>query len=447
VSDEGDDRDEASGRVPLRKLVRRIAVDLTPLRASRDLRLLVLGNFVTGLGTQATLVALPYQVYVQTRSPLLTGLLGAVELLPLIGMSLYGGALADRMDRRRLLLLDQLALVAIAAGLAAGAFSGRPPLALLYVLAALLAGFSAIQNVARSAIVPNVVEPERLRGALALNFGLYQLTMVIGPALGGLLIAATGLGTAYTVDAASCLGMVLAVAAMAPQPPHPGEHGHPSIRRSILDGLGFVRSNRALVGSFGIDLAAMTFGMPRTLFPVLSLTVYHAGAAGTGALFAAVSAGATIAALSTGWLTHVRRLGRVVIWAVLAWGAAIALAGVVDSLWPALALFALAGAADSVSAVCRSTINQTVTPDAMRGRMSSVFSLVVTSGPRLGDIESGAVASLTTPRFSVLSGGLGCVLAAALFARAFPALLRYDSEDAERALRAANAAELEPAAA
>lgn len=447
MSSEQDSRDDRSRRAPLRKLVRRIAVDITPLRASRDLRLLVLGNFVTGLGTQATLVALPYQVYVQTRSPLLTGLLGAVELLPLIGMSLYGGALADRMDRRRLLLLDQLALVAIAASLAAGAFSGRPPLVLLYVLAALLAGFSAIQNVARSAIVPNVVEPERLRGALALNFGLYQLTMVIGPALGGVLIAATGLGTAYTVDAASCLGMVLAVTAMAPQPPHAVEHGHPSIRRSILDGLRFVRSNRALVGSFGIDLAAMTFGMPRTLFPVLSLTVYHAGAAGTGALFAAVSAGATIAALSTGWLTHVRRLGRVVIWAVLAWGGAIALAGVVASLWPALALFALAGAADSVSAVCRSTINQTVTPDAMRGRMSAVFSLVVTSGPRLGDIESGAVASLATPRFSVVSGGVGCVLAAALFARAFPALLRYDSADAERALLAANASELEPAAA
>jgi MFS family permease len=414
------------------ELLRRIAVDVAPLRASRDFRLLVLGNFVTGLGTQATLVALPYQLYVQTRSPLLTGLLGAVELGPLIGMSLYGGALADRMDRRRLLLIDQLALVTIAGALAAGAFTGRPPLALLYVLAALLAGFSAIQNVARSAIVPNVVGPERLRGALALNFGLYQLTMVIGPALGGVLIAATGLGTAYTIDAVSCLGMVLAVTAMAPQPPH-SEHAHPSIRRSILDGLRFVRSNHALVGSFGIDLAAMTFGMPRTLFPVLSLSVYHAGAAGTGALFAAVSAGATVAALTTGWLTRVQRLGRVVIWAVLAWGTAIALAGLVKTLWPALALFALAGAADSVSAVCRSTINQTVTPDPMRGRMSAVFSLVVTSGPRLGDIESGAVASLSTPRFSVVSGGVGCVLAAALIARAFPALLRYDSARAQEA--------------
>jgi MFS family permease len=414
-------------------LLRRIAVDVSPLRASRDFRLLALGNFVTGLGTQATLVALPYQVYVQTRSPVLTGLLGAVELLPLIGMSLYGGALADRMDRRRLLLVDQLALVAISAGLAAGAYAGRPPLGLLYVLAALLAGFSAIQNVARSAIVPNVVDRARLRGALALNFGLYQLTMVIGPALGGLIIAAAGLGAAYTIDAASCLGMVLAVLPMARQRPHAGEHEHPSIRRSIADGLRFVRSNRALVGSFGIDLAAMTFGMPRTLFPALSLTVYHAGAAGTGALFAAVSAGATVAALTTGWLTRVRRLGRVVVWAVLAWGTAIALAGLVRSLWPALALLALAGAADSVSAVCRSTINQTVTPDAMRGRMSAVFSLVVTSGPRLGDIESGAVASLSTPRFSVLSGGIGCVLSAALIARGFPALLRYDSASAERA--------------
>jgi MFS family permease len=426
------------------RLFRHVAVDVEPLRGSRDFRLLVLGNFVTGLGTQATLVALPYQLYVQTHSPLLTGLLGAVELGPLIAMSLYGGALADRVDRRRLLLADQLALVVIAAALAAGAFAGSPPLALLYVLAALLAGFSAVQNVARSAIVPNVVEAPLLRGALALNFGLYQLTMVIGPALGGVLIAAAGLGTAYTIDAVSCLGMVLAVTAMAPQPPH-AAHSHPSIRRSILDGLRFVRSSRALVGSFGIDLAAMTFGMPRTLFPVLSLTVYHAGAAGTGALFAAVSAGATIAALSTGWLARVRRLGRVVIWAVLSWGAAIALAGLMRSLWPALALFALAGAADSISAVCRSTINQTVTPDAMRGRMSAVFSLVVTSGPRFGDIESGAVASLSTPRFSVISGGVGCVISAALIARAFPALLRYDNDVAEASRRDAAAPEPAPA--
>ena len=417
-------------RAPQR-LLARIAVDVSALRASRDFRLLTAGNLITNLGTQATLVALPYQVFVQTRSPLLTGLLGAVELVPIVTMSLYGGALADRLDRRRLLLTDQLALVAITAALGAGALAGHPPLGALYALAALLAGFGAIQNVARSAIVPNVVDPEQLRPALALSFGLYQLTMVIGPTVGGALIALFGIGTAYLVDAASCFGMVAAVLALTPQPPtDTGEHGPDGtpILAAIRDGLRFVRSERALLGSFGIDLAAMTFGMPRTLFPVLSLTVYHTGAAGTGALFAAVSAGATVAALTTGWLQRVRRLGLVVIWAVLAWGAAIALAGLVTTLWAAMALLALAGAADSISAVCRSTINQTVTPDAMRGRMSAAFSLVVTSGPRLGDIESGSVASLTTPRFSVLSGGIGCIVSALLVVRAFPALARYDAE-------------------
>jgi MFS family permease len=294
----------------------RVTVDIAPLRSSRDLRLLALGNFVTGLGTQATLLALPYQLYVQTRSPVLTGLLGAVELGPLVAMSLFGGALADRMDRRRLLLADQFALVAISAALAAGAIAGHPPLLALYALGALLAGFGAVQNVARSAIIPNLVESAQLPGALAFSFGLYQLTMVLGPGLGGVLIATWGLPTVYIVDAASCLAMALAAGAIAPQPPHRVAAAHEAIGHAILQGLRFVRSKNALLGSFGIDLVAMTFGMPKALFPALSLTVYHAGAAGTGALLAAVSAGATVAALSTGWLSHTRRLGRVVICAV-----------------------------------------------------------------------------------------------------------------------------------
>lgn len=405
----------------------RLTVDLTPMRESRDLRLLVLGNFVSGLGTQAALVALPYQIYVQTRSPLLTGLLGAVELVPLTTMALVGGALADRFDRRRMLLADQVALVALSGALAAGAFIGHPPVGVLYVLGALLAGAGAVQNVTRSAIVPNLVAPERLRSALALNFGLYQLTMVLGPGLGGVLIAALGIGAAYAVDAVSCLAMVAAAWAMAPQPGHDAQKPVAGVARSILEGLRFVRGNRALLGSFAIDLSAMTFGMPRALFPALSVTVYHAGAAGTGALLASVSAGATIAALTTGWLEKARRLGLIVMWAVVMWGGAIALAGTVTTLWLAALLLATAGAADSVSAVCRSVINQTVTPDSMRGRMSSVYSLVVTSGPRLGDIEAGAVASLASPRFSVVSGGLSCIVAAGLVVAAFPALLAYDA--------------------
>jgi len=408
----------------------RIAVNIEPLRESRDLRLLTLGNLVSGLGTQAALVALPYQLYVQTGSTLLTGLLGAFELLPLVTMALLGGALADRVDRRRLLLADQVALVLLSGGLAAAAYAGHPPILLLYVLGGLLAGAGAVQNVARSAIVPNVVAPEHLRGALALTFGLYQLTMVVGPALGGLLIATTGVAAAYTVDAVSCLAMVGAAMAMRPQPPHRDSLDTTSVRQSIVEGLRFVRGNRALLGSFAIDLSAMTFGMPRALFPALSLTVFHAGAAGTGILLASVSAGATVAALTTGWLERVRRLGLIVIGAVAVWGAAIALVGAVSTLWAAAALLAIAGAADSVSAVCRSVINQTVTPDEMRGRMSSVFSLVVTSGPRLGDIESGFVAALRGVRFSIISGGLICVAVTGLFLVGFPALSEYDVETA-----------------
>lgn len=381
---------------------------------------------MTGLGAQATLVALPYQVYVQTKSPLLTGLLGLAELGPLVAMSLLGGALADRVDRRKLLLLDQIAMVAITAGLFVAASAGHPHVAVLYVLGGLLAGASAVQNVTRAAIVPNLVEPRLMPAAIALTFGLIQLTMVIGPALGGLLIGVAGVRWAYAVDALTCLAMVGSVTALGPQLPQGDGGEHPSIRRSIGDGLRFVRGSQALMGSFAIDLVAMTFGMPRALFPVLAVSVYHAGAAGTGVLFAAVSAGATVAALTTGWLEHVRKLGVVVIAAVLAWGLAVAGAGVVGSLWLAAALLALAGAADSVSAVCRSIINQTVTPDAMRGRMSSVFMLVVTSGPRLGDIEAGAVASVTSARFSMASGGLACLVGTAVVCVAFPALARYD---------------------
>jgi MFS family permease len=415
----------------------RVHADISALRESRDLRRLVLGNFVSGMGTQASLVALPYQLYIQTKSPLLTGLLGAAELIPLIGMALLGGALADRFDRRRLLLLDQIALVLIASALCAAALAGEPPVWLLYVLGGTLAGFGAVQNVARSAIVPNLVAPARLRSALAVNYGLYQLTMVVGPGLGGLLISAGGVQLAYGVDAISCAAMVLGVLAMAPQPPQRhDDEPELGIRRSIGEGLRFVFGNRALLGSFAIDLNAMAFGMPRALFPVLAVSVYGAGAAGTGLLFAAVSAGATVAAFTTRWIEHVRRIGLIVIGAVSVWGLAIAATGVAGSLWAAAAMLAIAGAADSVSAVCRNVINQSVTPDSMRGRMSSIYSLVVTSGPRVGDIESGTVASLTSARFSVVSGGLACLAGVALIALAFPQLAAFDADEAEAGLRA-----------
>jgi MFS family permease len=407
--------------------------DLTPFRGNRDLKLVVAGGSISNLGAQATLVALPYQLYVLTHSALLVGLLGAVELGPLVVASLIGGAVADRADRRTLLLITQVGVIAGAGGLAAGAFAGRPPIALLYALGGMLAAFNALQNAAWSAILPGLVGDRKLLApAIALEYGLSALTMVIGPGFGGILIGALGVQAAYAIDATCCVLVVFTVL------PLPSQHAHrtgataaPAVGliTSIADGLRYVRGNRALLGSFAIDLVAMTFGMPRALFAVLSVSVYHAGAGGTGVLYASVAVGGTVAAMLTGWIRHARRLGRIVIAAVTIWGIAIAITGLMGSLWPAAAMLALAGAADSVSAVCRSTINQTVTPDSMRGRMSAVFGLVVTGGPRLGDIESGSVAGAAGVRFSVVSGGLLCLLGVGAIMLAFPQLARYDSAD------------------
>jgi predicted MFS family arabinose efflux permease len=404
--------------------VARVAVDLTVLRESRDLRLLTIGQACASLGTQAALVAIPYQVFSLTHSAALVGAVGACELGPLIAGSLLGGGWADRTDRRRVLLAAQAAVVLVAGALTLAALLGRPPVALVLVLAGALAGCAAVVNVTRSAAVP-ALAGERLRPALALNFGAAQVAAVVGPGLGGLVIAAFGVGAVYAADTAGFALMLAATALMNPMLPPQSERE--PLARSIGDGLRFVRRNRTLIGSFAIDLAAMTFGMPRALFAVLALTVYHAGASGTGVLYASVSLGATVAALTTGWLDSARRLGRITIGAVFAWGLAIALAGAMPSLWPAAALLAVAGAADSVSAVCRTTINQTATPDAMRGRMSAVFMLVVTSGPRLGDVESGFAASALSAQAAVVSGGLACVVAAGAIALAFPELAAYDS--------------------
>jgi MFS family permease len=405
--------------------LKRVAVDVSPLRASRDFRLLMAGEVVSNLGTQAALVALPYQIYVNSRSATLVGLLGAFELGPMIVVSLLGGALADWADRRRVLAAAQLGVIAASAALAGAAFGGKPPVVLVLVLGGLLAGSSALDNVTRSAIIPGLLPPGRLPAGLALNYGLYMVTGVVGPALGGLIIAASSVGASYAVDAVSCLAMLGAAVAIAPQPPR-AARPPARVLTSIAEGLRFVRSNRALSGSFAIDLVAMTFGMPRALFAVLSVTLYHAGAGGTGLLYAAISAGGALAVLSSGWVGHARRLGRIVIAMVLLWGAAVAGVGFVRSIGPAIALLALAGYADSVSAFCRSTINQTVTPDSLRGRMSAVYSLVVTSGPRLGDIESGLVAGLSSAAISVLSGGLACIAGVGAVVLAFPALAAYD---------------------
>jgi MFS family permease len=421
--------------------VARIAVDLTALRASRDLRLLTIGQACSSLGTQAALVAIPYQVYVLTDSAFLVGLTGAVELLPLVLGSLIGGAYADRVDRRKIMLWAQAVEALVAIALAVVTTVGEPHVAIIFILAAMLAGSGSVANVTRSAAVP-ALAGDYLRSALAINFSVSSLSAVVGPGLAGLVIAGAGLQVLYVAVAVSFVVMVALILPIRPLRPVPreGAEPHEPIHRSILEGLGFVRSNRALMGSFVIDIAAMAFGMPRALFAVLSLTVFHAGAAGTGLLYASVSAGAVLAAVTTGWLEHARWLGRITIVAVVVWGVAIAAAGLAGSLWVAAVLLAIAGAADSVSAVCRSVINQTVTPERMRGRMSSVFMLVVQSGPRLGDVESGVAASIMPVGAAVSVGGLACLVAVGLTVLAYPQLAAYDGHEDQLALAEAGAA-------
>ena len=397
-------------------LLKRIAVDVTPVRVSRDFRLLMIGGVISSLGTQAVLVALPIQIYNLTHSAPLVGLLGLFELGPMIVVSLIGGAIADRRDR-------------------------RPVLAVL-VLGGVLAGCTALDGVARGSIIPGILGPQHLRSGMAFSYGTFQATGIVGPGIGGVVIGLVGVRWMYLADAFSCLAMLVAALAIAPQlPTHVGEH--PPVRKAIAEGLRFVGSNRALAGSFVIDINAMLFGMPRALFVVLSERVYHAGAGGTGLLYTAIAVGGTVSVLGSGWVQNVNRLGRLTIGMVLFWGLAIGGTGLVRTIIPAAILLAVAGWADGISAVCRSTISQTVTPDRLRGRMSSVFSLVVTSGPRLGDIESGLVAGLAGAPGSVLIGGAGCVAGVGLTLLAFPQLAAYEADvEVARMRREATAATL-----
>lgn len=409
-------------------MARRILLDVTPLRESRDFRLLWSGQLVSVVGRQVTTVAVPFQVYDLTGSSLTVGLVSAAQLVPLLLCSLAGGSIADAVDRRRLMLVMQVLLALTSVGLALNAALPSPAVWPLFVLTALSAGMSAVDSPTRSASVPTLVGRERLPAALALNQSLMQVGSVVGPAIAGVLIGAVGVGAAYWVDAATFLFAAAAVWRLRPLPPSDG--GTRAGLASVLEGLRFLRGRRALQGSFLIDVNAMVFGMPRALFPALGTGLFGGGAATVGLLYAAPGAGALVGALTTGWVSSVRRQGRAVVASVVVWGAAIAGFGAVSWLPLALALLAVAGAADVVSAVFRNTILQLSVPDRLRGRLSSVHIGVVTGGPLLGDAEAGAVAAATTPRTSVVSGGVACVLGALVVARALPELARWTMADA-----------------
>ena len=419
-----------------RAAIRGLAVDITPLRESRHYRLLWFGQLISVTGRQITVVAVPFQIFLLTGSSLAVGMIGLVQVVPLIVASLAGGAIGDRMDRRRLILFTELGLAATSALLFAGALAGRPPLWYLYLVIGVQAGILGINQPTRSAVIPNLVSREQLPAAIALSQVMFNTTMIVGPALAGVILGAfhspsTGLAWAYGTDIATFAAALVTVALLPPLPPkRDAEAERSSGWQDIRAGFVYLRRQRVLIGTFLIDLDAMIFGMPRALFPVLALTVFRVGPRGLGLLYAAPSAGALLGALTAGWVGRVRHQGRAVVWAVALWGAAIAAFGVSGKLF-GLALFflAFAGAADVISAVFRSSILQLSVPDALRGRLSAVHIMVVTGGPRLGDVEAGVVAALVSPWFSVVSGGVACVIGAVLLAGLVPELDRYHAGD------------------
>jgi MFS family permease len=404
--------------------VRGIFADITPLRLDRDYRWLWSGQAVNGIGNQITRIALPYQVYVMTGSTLAVAALTTVQLIPILIFALGAGSLADAIDRRRLLFVTQVGLMACSGALLLLSLQTSPPLIAIFAVAFLAAGIGAVDQPTRSSAIPRLVPAERLPAAIALNQLNFQVGSVVGPAIGGLLIATVGLSGAYLADVLTFTASLIGIAAIAPLPPL-GAVTRPGLA-AIREGLRFVGSRRVILSTFVIDLNAMVFGMPTSLFPALALDVFKVGPAGLGLLAAAPAVGAFLGALLSGWVSAVRRVGFAVIVAVAIWGAAIALFGLSTFSFPlALVFLAIAGAADVLSAVFRSTIVQLETPDLLRGRVTSIHILVVTSGPRIGDIEAATVASIIGAQASVVSGGVLCLAGVAVVARLFPELAAH----------------------
>ncbi len=400
---------------------RRLFLDPTPLREHREFRLLWIGQVVSGMGNQITRIALPFQVYVRTGSTLAIGALVLVQLIPILVFSLGAGSVADAVDRRRVLVVTQVGMALTSLCLVGLALAPGSPLVAIYVVAFVAAGLGSVDGPTRSASIPRLVSPAHLPAAIALNQLNFQAASVVGPAIGGLLLATLGLAGAYAADVLTFAASLLALASIGPLPPV-GKVTRPGIA-AIREGLRYAADRRIILSTFAIDLVAMVFGMPTALFPVLALDVFKVGPVGVGLLAAAPGVGAFFGALLSGWVSRVRRTGRAVALAVIVWGLAIAGFGLATFSFPlALGLLAVAGAADVLSAVFRSMIIQLEAPDELRGRVMSIHALVVTSGPRMGDLEATAVAALVGAQVSVVSGGLLCLVGVVAVARLFPEL-------------------------
>src|SRR4051795_12921416 len=385
----------------------RMRVDTRPLR-HRDYRNLWLGQAISTIGGEIGTVAVPYQVYTLTHSTALVGLLGLASLIPLLVVPLIGGAIADAHDRRSVLLRTETGMAVVAGGFLLNSLLPHPQVWALFVLQSIAVAIFSLGRPAMSSLTPRLVPDDQIAAAAALTSVYSSLAAVGGPAFGGVLIAAAGVPWTYGIDLvtyAASFFVIWLLPRMAPVE----DAERPSLR-SILDGFRFLKGRQPIIGIFAVDTSAMVFGMPTALFPALALNHLHVDASTVGYLYAAPYAGALAGSLLSGWTSHVRRQGLAVTIAACAWGAAIAGFGFTGSLWPALVLLALAGGADFYSAVLRSVILLRSTPDHLRGRLKGIEFMQVASAPSLGDVEAGVLASLTSLRFSIVSGGLLCIV-------------------------------------
>lgn len=408
--------------------LRDVAVDLTPLRESGQYRLLWFGLSVSAIGSQISHVAVPFQVYEITHSTLAVGLLGLFAMFPLLVLSIVGGAVADHVDRRRLVIVCEVGGAACAGLLALNATLPHPHLWAIYLLATLNTSFYALGTPSRRSAAPLLLPAHLITSAAALTSVSYSISWLIGPAVGGVLIALWGPVWTYTIDAASFVMCMTMVAAMRPIPPVVGEDETLGFQ-TVVEGLRYLRGKGALLGSFAMDLNAMIFGMPLALFPAVVDERFHGNANVLGLLYSAPFAGTLIASATSGWAKHVHRHGRAVCLAVAAWGLAITAFGFARALWLSLLMLVVAGASDMVSGIFRQSILQRASPPKMLGRMEGVGMAVWTTGPALGDMEAGGVAALTTVDTSIVLGGLACVVGVGALALLLPAFARYDVDD------------------
>ncbi|MFE5796884.1 MFS transporter [Streptomyces sp. NPDC056503] len=404
---------------------RRIFADLTPLRTSADYRRLWFGNTVSWIGQGMTTLAISLQVYDITGSAFSVGLVGLFSLVPLVAFGLYGGAIADTVDRRTLGLVGATGAAALSAALAAAAFAGFHRVWFLYAIVALQAVCAALNSPARSAMIPRLLPPEQLRAANALNSMVMTFGTLIGPSLGGVVVGFAGYQTAYTIDALAFFASLYAMWRLPSMPPERTA----AKRASVLDGLRFLGTRPNLRATFVSDLFAMILSQPKALFPAVAALWFGGDAKTTGLLVAAPAFGALLGGVVSGWQNRIRHHGQAILIAVAAWGLAIAAFGLSRNLWIGLLCLAVAGYADTSSMIFRNTMMQVAAPDEMRGRLQGVFIVVVAGGPRLGDFVAGSVAGLSSPTVAITGGGLACVLAIGVFSLYARGFRRYDALD------------------